>query len=361
MSAKKPHPEPKRILIVRLSAIGDIVMTSGLIPALSKRFPQAELYWLTEAACAPLLKHNPRLKEVLIWPRAQWTHLLKTKQYRALWREIATFRKNLKTHKFDWVLDGQGLLKSGLCSWFTSAPRRISIGAREGSRLLVHERLTPPTADSALRISSEYRQLATYLGAAEEDFQLDLAVGEESLIKAKATLQQYGLQPSRPLVALCPFTTRPQKHWLEDRWSELANTLFERGLQPVLLGGPADQVDANRIKALCPHLVDLTGKLKLDESVAIISECQQLIGVDTGLTHMGTALKIPTVALFGSTRPYLDANTPTTHVMYDELPCSPCHRRPICNGRFDCMKQLTVQGVLARTHILNKTANGAQK
>lgn len=362
MSTKLKHTEPRRILIVRLSALGDIVMTSGLIPALRKRFPGAELYWLTEAACTPLLKHNPRLKEVLIWPRAKWEQLLKAKQYRALWREIKAFRNMLRDYQFDLVLDGQGLLKSGLCAWFTGAPRRISIMAREGSRILVHERVTPPPPDADIRISSEYRHLATYLGANEVDFKLDLAVGAEPRTRARAALeQQLQHQPERPLVALCPFTTRPQKHWIESRWSELANILHDRGLRPVLLGGPADSEAAARITANSPNLVNLTGKLKLDESVALISECQQLIGVDTGLTHMGTALNIPTVALFGSTRPYLTSGTPTTHVMYDAPPCSPCHRRPTCEGRFDCMTQLTVASVLSHTQWLNKHAHGAAK
>jgi heptosyltransferase-1 len=69
------------------------------------------------------------------------------------------------------------------------------------------------------------------------------------------------------------------------------------------------------------------------------------VGVDTGLTHMGTAFKRPTVALFGSTRPYLDGRTPSTQVMYDALSCSPCRRHPTCAGRFDCMRQLTPERV----------------
>jgi len=183
------HPSPRRILIVRLSALGDIVMSSGLIPALHKRFPQAELYWLTEAGCAPLLKHNPKLKDVLIWPRAQWEQLLKAKQYGALWREIRAFRKMLRSMGFHLVLDGQGLLKSGLCAWFTGAPRRISIIAREGSHLLVHERVVPP-AGADTRIGSEYRYLATYLGAPEADFQHDLAVGEAQRMRAREVLRE---------------------------------------------------------------------------------------------------------------------------------------------------------------------------
>ncbi|MGE5452507.1 MAG: lipopolysaccharide heptosyltransferase I [Acidobacteriota bacterium] len=356
MNALPSHPTPRRILIVRLSALGDIVMASGLIPALHERYPQAELFWLTEAACAPLLKHNPKLHEVLIWPRAKWEQLLKAKQYRALWAEVRAFRQMLRAKQFDLVLDGQGLLKSGLCAWFTGAPRRVSIIAREGSHLLMHERVVPP-AGADPRIGSEYRYLATYLGAAEEDFQLDLAVGEAPRQRAREVLHEacQGI-PARPLAMLCPFTTRPQKHWVESNWAELARALLAQGMQPIVLGGPADQEAAARIAAACPGLLNLTGQLKLDESVALIAECQLLIGVDTGLTHMGTALRLPTVALFGSTRPYLSSGTPSTQVMYDALPCSPCRRNPTCGGAFTCMKQLTVARVLAQAMRLYQEA-----
>ena len=115
MSAPRPtSPAPRRILIVRLSALGDIVMASGLIPALHTRYPEAELSWVCEAGCVPLLRHNPRIKQVIVWPRGEWEALLKAKRYMALWRAVRTFRARLRTEQFDLVLDAQGLLKSGL-------------------------------------------------------------------------------------------------------------------------------------------------------------------------------------------------------------------------------------------------------
>ncbi len=339
------HPEPRRILIVRLSALGDIVMASGLIPAMKARFPQAEVSWLCEAASAPLLKHNPRLHELIIWPRGDWEALKKARRWGDLWRAVRQFKAMLRARQFDLVLDGQGLLKSGLMAWFTAAPRRVSIIAREGSHLLAHE-VVVPTPVAVPVMGSEYRYLAGYLGAPEGAFQPDLAVGEAPLAKARAAVAGMVGGDKRPLVALCPFTTRPQKHWVEDHWPALAQALIAEGLQPVLLGGPADVPAAQRIAQATPGLLNLVGRLKLDESVALISLCHRLIGVDTGLTHMGTALKVPTVALFGSTRPYLSGGSPLTHILYDALPCSPCRRNPTCNGRFDCMRQLTVQRVL---------------
>jgi heptosyltransferase-1 len=338
-----PANDPQRILIVRLSALGDVVMSSGLIPALRQRYPHAEISWLTEAPAAPLLRHNPRLKEVLIWPRAEWRALWQARNWTALWQAIRGFRTSLRSRQFDLVLDAQGLLKSGLCAWMTAAPRRISIMAREGSHLLMHERLVPPALKDR-RISSEYRYLAAYLGAHDTAFELDLAVGAAPAHTAERQWREWG-SPTR-LALLCPFTTRAQKHWFEDRWVDLARELQAQGWFPVILGGPSDREAAERICAQLPHLVSVAGHLKLDESVALVARSQLLIGVDTGLTHMGTALHIPTVALFGSTCPYADATTPRTHILYDQLPCSPCRRHPTCAGRFDCMRQLTVARVL---------------
>ncbi|NBD19578.1 lipopolysaccharide heptosyltransferase I [Aquabacterium fontiphilum] len=346
-----PPPLPQRILIVRLSALGDIVMASGLLPALQARFPQAEISWVCESMCVPLLKHNPRLKQTIVWPRAEWETMWKTRRYLALWRAMRAFRARLKAERFDLVLDAQGLLKSGLVAWATGAPRRVSIIAREGSHRLVHEVVTPtPGADPVM--GSEYRYLAHYLGAPTGSFVHDLAVGASERVRAQQVLRErlhaawQGTPTDRPLVILAPFTTRPQKHWVEAAWAELGRQLLARGLQPVVLGGPADREAAERICAGQPHLLNLAGALKLDESVALIAQARLLVGVDTGLTHMGSALRIPTVALFGSTRPYREGPTPLTRILYDGLPCSPCKRRPTCNGAFTCMTGITPERVL---------------
>lgn len=344
-------PEPRRILIVRLSALGDIVMASGLLPALQARFPQAEISWVCEPMCVPLLKHNPRLKNIIVWPRGEWQALWKAKRYGDLWRAVRVFRAQLRAEQFDLVLDAQGLLKSGLVAWLTGAPRRVSIIAREGSHRLVHEVATPtPGADPVM--GSEYRFLAHYLGAPQGSFVHDLAVGQAQRERAHQVLAEHlyaigqGLPGDRPLVVLAPFTTRPQKHWVEAAWTDLGQQLLARGLQPVVLGGPTDREAAERICSNQPALLNLAGALKLDESVALIAQSQLLIGVDTGLTHMGSALRTPTVALFGSTRPYRQGPTPLTHILYDGLPCSPCKRRPTCNGAFTCMTGITPARVL---------------
>ena len=179
---------------------------------------------------------------------------------------------------------------------------------------------------------------------------MDLGVGAAPRERARERLAAAGVVGR--YAVLCPYTTRPQKHWFDERWAELATRLHAAGLRPVLLGGPDVAPRAAAITAGAPGAVDLVGALKLDETVAAIADAALLVGVDTGLTHMGSALDVPTIALFGSTRPYLDARTPRTVVLYEQLPCSPCRRHPTCGGSYDCMRLHTPEAVFAQAERL---------
>lgn len=335
----------KRILIIRLSAIGDVVMASGLIPALRSVWPEAHVSWLAEPAGASLLRENPRLDQVVVWPRGEWSALWRGHRYLAWASQVRNLARVLKKQRFELVLDAQGLLKSAVWARATGAPRRIGIASREGSRRLMTEVLQPHREDP--RISSEYRQLAEHLGAKPDAFQMDLPVSDETAATAGSLLADAGITGSYAVLA--PFTTRPQKHWFEARWAALADRFqAELALPCVMLGGPEAQASAARIRhAAGDGLVDLTGRTSLPQSVAVIANAKLLVGVDTGLTHMGIARRIPTLAIFGSTRPYLETLTPATRVLYEPLICSPCRRRPTCAGTFTCMRVHTVESVAA--------------
>lgn len=333
----------KRILIIRLSAIGDVVMASGLLPALRRRWPEAHIAWLVEPVAAELLRGHPLLDEVIVWPRGDWHRLLRERRYGQWLGVVRRFVAELRRRRFDLALDTQGLLKSALWAWMSGAAERVGLDSREGSGRLMTRRVSSRRDDP--RMSSEYRELAAALGLPAEAFQLSLAVAPAAAEAAGTALRSAGVEGR--YAVLCPFTTRPQKHWFEDRWTALAVRLAEQGLTPVLLGGPADRDAAARIAEAGPAIVNLTGRLPLAASVAAIRQAALLIGVDTGLTHMGTAFGIPTLALFGSTRPYLEPLSPRTRVLYQALDCSPCRRHPSCGGRYDCMRAHSVDGVLA--------------
>jgi len=151
-----------------------------------------------------------------------------------------------------------------------------------------------------------------------------------------------------PFIALCPFTTRPQKHWINAHWQTLIDDLLALGGYPLaILGGPDDSTAAATLIGDRP-VVNLAGKTNLQQAGVVIKHAACVVGVDTGLTHMGHAAETPTIAIFGSTRPYLDAQKPASVIIYQDRHCSPCKRRPTCDGRFDCMHEITPAQVLTQ-------------
>jgi len=334
----------KRILIVRTSAIGDVVFASPFAAALKATWPDAHVAWLVEPGIAPLLADDPCVDELIHWPKGEWKKLWQARRFGALIKAVRHLSGELKARRFDVAIDMQSLLKSGWLTWLSGAPRRIGLGSREGSQWLMTEVI--PKGGDAGRISSEYLYLAQQLGLETGTFLPRLVVGGTTAAKVEALLSRHGLERGR-FAAFAPFTTRPQKHWFEDAWQALGPSVASAlGLTPVILGGPADRDAAERIASAIPGAVVLAGETNIPEAAAIIERAGLLIGVDTGLTHMGIAFNTPTVALFGSTRPYLDTGRDNARVIWLGLACSPCRRRPTCHGAFTCLRDITVERVL---------------
>lgn len=347
--------DPRRVLLVRTSAIGDIVFASPLVAALRRAYPQAHIAWLVQPEYRSLLEHHPDLDEVIVWPIREWRALWRRRRFGGLVRAFRAFRKHLRTRRFDLVLDLQGLLKSGLVTCLSGARERIGLGSQEGSRWLMTQ-VVPRGGDSR-RIGSEYRFLAQSLGLPTHDFAMAVFHGPEAAACARELIERAGL--SHGFAVICPFTTRPQKHWFEPRWAELSDRLHtELGLSVVMLGGPGDREAAGRIRDLATGgPIDLVGKTTLPQATALIAESALLVGVDTGLSHMGIVFDRPSLLLFGSTCPYLDTTCAKVQVLYHRLDCSPCKRRPTCNGAFTCMQSIAVDEVLnVAKNLLGRTA-----
>ena len=347
----------KRILIVRSSAIGDVVFASALPAAIKRAYPDAHVAWLVEPGIHELLLTDPAIDEVITWSKAEWVKLWKGGQKLELARRVLALRRELHARQFDVALDLQGLLKSGFITWLSGARRRVGLGSKEGSQLLMTEVI--PRGGDIHRIGSEYQFLAQHLGADAGDFLPTLHVGPAADASVQAKLAAHGLTTGRYAV-FAPFTTRPQKHWFEDAWQALAPQLIAAtGLTPVILGGPADADAAARIAAADPRIVNLAGQTRLPEAVALIARSALVIGVDTGLTHMGTALARPTVAIFGSTCPYTNTGRPTGRVLWLGLECSPCRRRPTCGGKFTCLRDISPAMVLDAARAMLAAGEGA--
>jgi heptosyltransferase-1 len=345
----------KNVLIIRQSAIGDIVFASPFAAALKRTFPECRVSWLVEEGLSPLLEASPHIDECISIPSGDWRRQWRDGKKLSVLKQMRAFGKTLKARHFDVAIDLQGLLKSGVMTRMTCAPRRIGLGAREGAQLLMTENF-PKDRDDA-RISSEYFSMAKLLGLDVGAFVPELFVKADTEQRIFGLLAAHKLQPRRYAV-FAPFTTRPQKHWTAEGWRQLASDFREKtGLTPLLLGGGNDIESAKTLVNGAKNIVNLVGKTTLAESVALIKNAGALVGVDTGLTHMGIAFHVPTVALFGSTRPYLDTCRDNARVIWLGFKCSPCRRRPTCGGAYGCMQDIGADLVRQELHAcLNPTS-----
>ena len=330
------------ILIIRTSAMGDVVMASHLVEGLRRRYPDARITWLAEPQVAPLLENHPALDSVLVWPKMRWKELLRTLCIRVLYKEVSSFVRALRGQKFTMAIDAQGLLRTRLLAWLSGARQRVGFDSREPGRFLMTQ-IVAKGGDKE-QMGSEYFYLLGQLGVETGGLCQSISLAPASLAEASDVLASAGVKGIYAVFA--PFTTRPQKHWVREQWIQLGREVTRNLSLPVVWLGGADDREAAQSLAAEGGGVSLAGKTSLAVSAAVVSKAALLVGVDTGLTHLGTAFRIPTVALFGSTCPYTRSCSPKTVVLYHPLSCSPCRRTPVCNGSYDCMLGITACEVM---------------
>ncbi|MER2491871.1 glycosyltransferase family 9 protein [Catenovulum sediminis] len=335
-------------------------MASAILPALKNKYPNSRLIWLAEPVAASLLKGHPLIDKLIVLPRDEWKSMWKKKQYIRCFKAVSAFVKALKREDIDLAIDAQGLLKSGLWAWFSGAQQRVGLGSKEGSQYLMTELVERLPDDP--EICSEYRDLANYLKLDTQQFFMSMPVDAADIKASQQTLIEHGLEPNLPYIVICPFTTRAQKHWIDQHWHTLFNQyLAKQPAQTVVLGGTGDLEPSKTLLEGIKQpekIINMVGKTSLKQAAALIKNAQLLIGVDTGLTHMGIAQQTPTLAIFGSTFPYKITNSPTAKVLYEQQECAPCRRKPSCQGAFTCMWQVTPEYVWlnAQQWLLGQTA-----
>jgi heptosyltransferase-1 len=252
------------------------------------------------------------------------------------------------------VLDLQGLAKAAIIAGVARAPRKI-MPADAGEKLpfLFTERASRRI--DPRRVSSMYVSLLEPLGIkprTSADYRLEFPVGEPARAKMGTWREAHGL-PAGGYIACAPGTTRPQKHWLAERWAPLLARLHaDLGLPAVLLGGPAETPLAAQILGAATSPVhNAVAQCGLKETAALLESAALTVTVDTGPMHMAVAVGCPTVALFGSTRPRLFDDGSRYVCLHREFACSPCDRHPICR-HFECMRAIRVEDVLKSGHTL---------
>ncbi|MFN3785684.1 MAG: lipopolysaccharide heptosyltransferase I [Thiothrix sp.] len=285
-----------RILLVKTSSLGDVV---HLLPAVSdvyRRYPDMQIDWVVEEAFVEVPRWHPAVQQVIPVAMRRWRNHLGQRQ---TWREMATLRNALQQETYDAVLDAQGLLKSGVLAL-------LARGKRHGyDRYSIREPLTSWCYQQTHSVSRTYHAitrnrllLALALGYSIENAPLDYGIAQQRFALPALTL------PSRYVVALHG-TSRVNKEWPEANWQYLTAALAVQGIATVLPWGNARERErATRLAQANPS-VQVLPRSRLSELAAIIQQALGVIGMDTGLMHIATALNKPGLALYPATAPEL--------------------------------------------------------
>ena len=285
----------KRIALIKPSALGDVVQTLPVLGALRERFPLAHISWVVNVAYAPLLRPISLIDEVIPFDRAASTRTVGG-GIRYFW----AFLNQLRARRFDFVIDLQGLLRSGAFTLATGARRRWGLqSAREGSRLAYNVVFDDRSGSQAA--VDRYWRVAEGLGVGElpKHFPLEL----NSVERREAETLLAGLP--RPWIAVQPGARWETKRWPATSFAAATQAAINRtGGAAVVLGGQGEEgvavETAERLKA--PVKV-LAGKTSLRVLAAVLEQCDALLTNDTGPMHLAAAVGTPTAAVFTCTSP----------------------------------------------------------
>ena len=284
----------KRILLVRLSSLGDVLHTFPAVTDIRRAFPDATVDWAVEEVYFPLVRMHPGVTHAIPFALRRW----RREWYRArAWREFGEFRAALRARPYDAILDTQGLLKSALVAKLARGP--------------VHG-FGPRTA----RESFVTRFYATTYEFAPADHKIERyrAIAARALGYTPQPGVEYGIDappapthaPRERYCVLLHSTARAGKLWGEDQWIELARALESRGLVCVLPWGADDErARSERIASALTRAV-IPPRMSIEDAAGLIGRAAAVLGVDTGLMHLAAALGVPVVGIFCDSEP-LDA------------------------------------------------------
>ncbi len=335
---------PQRILVIKLSSLGDIVHALPAVSALRQRFPNSRLSWLVKDVWAPILDGNPDIDEVLAMDVS--------------WRNWPNVIRTLRNGLFDLVVDFQGLFRSGIFGAITGAKIRVGFSrAREGATWFYTHHVPLSEGKSCswrlLEVHAVDRNLAIteFLGGTPSTPVFHLPQFSADRLAIETMLQGANVQDHEQLIALAPWTRSTIKSWPHRRFVDLATELVQwPNVRVVLLGGPSDMSSTEDFKMLMPQgLINLVGSLSLRQLPLLLRRIHLLIGNDSAPLHLAAGVGTPVLAIFGPTHPKATGPYPLKNhvVLRQDLPCSPCGNRSCLNpNHLECLQSISVKELL---------------
>ena len=342
-----------KILILRLSAVGDVIRTLPSVKALKEHYPSSFIAWIVEEPSQGLLESQPEVDEVILFPRRRWTRGMKslTKMWRTI-GEMWKFTIALRRRRFDVVLDFHGILKSGLLSFLSGSAKRVGYdrtSTKEGNFLFSNVKVKLPKQ----RISRFQRNLSLLrgMGLELEELKYHLHIPPEDREYVESFFNTSPRSFERPLIAIHPGSSAKAlfKRWRPDEYAQLADRLVGELSASVVFtwgDGELEWVEGIRKEMREPSLLGPKTE-SLTQLGEVYRHCDLYIGGDTGPMHIASLVGIPAVVIYGPTDPIENEPFGKHIKVRKEVGCNPCHQYS-CK-ELACIKAISADEVFQAT------------
>ena len=324
-----------RILVRGVNWIGDSVMTLPALRSLKKAIPGAYIALLVKPWVAPLFEQNPDINEIILYEN----------EFQGLWGKFMLSRK-IRKGNFCGSILFQNAFDAALITFLAGIKQRAGY-RRDGRAFLLTHPVEVPLNYRKTHEISYYLNILEHIGIKAEYSVPYLFVSLDERMDARKRLRHL----KRPVLGLNPGATfGSAKRWLPERFAEISNWFLKDTRGGLVIFGGEKELDITDeiYKLIEPNyrsdgsVLNIAGKTHLRELVSLISECDVFVTNDSGPLHLGYALRIPMVALFGSTDPILTGPPPGiaekgAEIIKADMQCSPCFERTCKNNEMRCM------------------------
>ncbi|MDD3594079.1 MAG: glycosyltransferase family 9 protein [Candidatus Gastranaerophilales bacterium] len=347
-----------KILIVRLSALGDCIHTLPLAKALKEKFPGVFIGWAVEDRFKYLIENNPVADKVHVMPKSKWK---KSKNHlKNLW-EFINYIREIRKEGYTIAIDSQELFKSAIISFLSGAQTRLAHDkSREFAHLFANERLEAiPIFDTSRHVIERNMDFARALGIEEPETSFCLPdASQDDKDYAKELLKE--IDPTLKTIVIAPSTTWTTKHWAIENWVKVIDSLQNKA-NVVISAGKGDNAYITDIISKCRNnnIINLTGETTILQLKEVFSRADIVITPDSGSAHLAAAVEKPVViCLFGSTSAVRNAAYGAKNINISlDLPCQPCYKKKCKTSSVRCLTNLMPAAVIDKVFGLIEVKN----
>ena len=328
-----------KIIVFRLSSIGDIILTTALIRCIKLKYPDAHLSFVVKKEFNDLIKYNPHIDKIYSYDKKSGL------------KGLLTLKKEIKSEKFDWFADIHNNIRSNIIKRGLPIPVKTRYHKRIFYRtLLIRFKLNWYKNNKPVLL--RYFEAAEKLGITYDNKGSDIIYSDSEKVKVFNILKENNYNPEN-IAVICPGASYSNKQWKLEGFAKIAVYLLKnKRLKVVLLGGQTDVQSCEYINEKTGRkCLNIAGQLKLLESAALLALSKITITNDSGMMHMAQSQNSPVVAIFGPTTKELGyfPLPEKSHVIEKDVNCRPCTHKGLnyCPKKhFNCMNNISENDVI---------------